>query len=225
MPAFTPRPPTMPTSLARDTASTITAQAPHDSPQGDGSATVPNNGGETSGLASEHRVTSRKQETRKARKAARTATVENASAVIVGDAIKRQGGNKADTVKHAAAVELVRAGSTIEGAAKVVGLSPTRVKQVWDASGAEVEALQKELAPRQWKIATLADDLLMQKLRDGGERLGASELSIVKGVAVQRGVELAKLPTTSAPPDWAALAGWSGTQDGGTVDDGKEGDK
>lgn len=199
MPAFTPSTPP-PTTTAEPTARP---------------------GGDTSESTAAPSVSPRKREARKTEKR-KDDTAENAHAVsleVVADKQTHPGGRKAATDKHATAIACQRAGMTQAQAAAVCGLSPARVAEVWAASGEDIHALQKDLVPRQWKIATLTDDLLLQKLANDGHRMSGPELSIIKGVSIQRACDLSKLGTPDAPPDFSVLRGWAGQQDGGDPDE------
>lgn len=145
----------------------------------------------------------------------RRGEAQGEAAVLVVDAQTNPGGRpKTCPEKRRQAAELVLGGATVDGAAKVVGLAPSTVQAIISASGSDIEALEKELAPRKFKVAAMADSLLLQKLENDGHRMSGSELSIISGVATQRALDMRKLPIKEQPPDWSGLAGWAGADAG-----------
>lgn len=133
---------------------------------------------------------------------------------VVHDRLPDRGGGNPKTSKAKVAKVLdmvLREGRTQASACQVVGVAPATVHSIVNASGEQVEALEKGLIPRLWKIAALSGENLVSKLENDGHRMSGSELSIVQGVAIQRAVDLAKMPRKEAPPDWSQLAGWAGT--------------
>lgn len=128
-----------------------------------------------------------------------------------GKAGKATAKTSVSLVKQAQLVEAVVDGATVSQAAVEAGVGYWSARRVLAASGEHMQALQKDLLDGKFKLSKVADQELLRRLMSNPERLSASDLSILSGVATQRALELAKVPGKEAPPDWSGLAGWAGS--------------